>query len=67
MSDALELAALRERLIIAREAHREAVAELERLQRKPRVSPMALHLAGRRVDSAREELIAARRLLIRSV
>lgn len=70
MTDALELAALRERLHIAREAHRAAVAELERLERKRsprRASAFALQIARRRAETARIELAAARRALLRLV
>lgn len=68
MTEALELAALRARLTVAREGHRAAVAELERLERKPGgASAMALALARRRVETARAELVSARRCLLRPI
>ena len=67
MTGPLELAELRARLNFAREAHREAVTELERLERKRNASPMALLILRRRVDTARKELVSARRRLLRSV
>jgi hypothetical protein len=68
VSDALELEALRARLAVARQSHREAVAELERLQNKRGgASAFALDLARQRLETARRELQSARRQLLRPI
>jgi len=62
----LELEALRARLAVARQSHRAAVAELERLQNKRGgASAFALDIARQRLELARRELQSARRQLLR--